>query len=66
MRLLLAESYLGEGKAYKSYEVLKGCSSPANRYKFALTCIKLNRLAEAEKVLLDKNTIRSLSLMEHE
>ena len=53
VRLLLAESYLGEGKAYKAYEVLKGCTSGPNRYKLALTCIKLNQLAEAEKVLLE-------------
>ena len=66
VRLLLAESYLGEGKAYKAYEVLRNCKSPPNRYKQALTCIKLNRLAEAEKVLLDNNNIRSLSLMEPE
>ncbi len=61
VRLLLAESYLGEGKAYKAYEVLKNCSSGPNRYKLALTCIKLNRLAEAEKVLLDQRSIRCLS-----
>lgn len=63
---MLAESYLGEGKAYKAYEVLKGCSSPANRYKMALTCLKLNRHAEAEKVLLDQSNIRSLSLHDPE
>ena len=51
--MLLAESYLGEGKAYKAYEVLKGSTSGPNRYKLALTCIKLNLLAEAEKVLLE-------------
>ena len=66
VRLLLAEAYLGEGKAYKAYEVLRGCSSPANRYKLALTCIKLNRLSEAEKVLLDQSNIRPLSLMDPE
>ena len=66
MRLLLAESYLGEGKAYKAYEVLKGCTSGPNRYKLALTCIKLNKLGEAEKVLLDQNNIRALSLMDPE
>ena len=53
VRLLLAESYLGEGKAYKAYEVLRGCTTGPNRYKLALTCIKLNQLAEAEKVLLE-------------
>ena len=55
VRLLLAECYLGEfilkvkrlsvgeGKAYKAYEVLKDCVQNANRYKFALTCVKLNK-----------------------
>lgn len=43
VKLLLAECYLGEGKAYKAYEVLKECSQNANRYKFALTCLKLNK-----------------------
>jgi len=66
VRLLLAESYLGEGKAYKAYDVLRGCTSGPNRYKLALTCIKLNRLADAEKVLLDQNNIRALSLMDPE
>lgn len=66
VRLLLAESYLGEGKAYKAYDVLRGCSSGPNRYKLALTCIKLNRLADAEKVLLEQSNIRSLSLMDPE
>ena len=64
IRLLLAESYLGDGKAYKAYEVLKGCTSSANRYKLALTCLKLNKLAEAEKVLLDYPNIRSLTIMD--
>ena len=66
MRLLLAEAYLGEGKAYKAYDVLKGCTSGPNRYKLALTCIKLNRLDDAEKVLLNQNNIRALSLMDPE
>ena len=48
---MLAESYIGEGKAYKAYEVLKGCSSAECRYKFALTCIRLKKMAEAEKAL---------------
>lgn len=42
---------LGEGKAYKAYHVLKDCQSAKNRYKFALTCIKLNRYNEAELAL---------------
>jgi hypothetical protein len=56
VRLLLAESYIGEGKNYKAYEVLKSCTSATNRYKFALTCVKLNKLPEAERaLLLDQN-----------
>ena len=34
---------VGEGKAYKAHEVLKDCVQNANRYKFALTCVKLNK-----------------------
>ena len=52
IRLLLAESYLGDGKGYKAYEVLKSCTLAPNRYKFALVCIKLNKLPEAERALL--------------
>ena len=48
---LLAQCYLGEGRAYKAYEVLKDCESAKNRYKLALTCIKLNRPHEAELAL---------------
>jgi hypothetical protein len=44
--------FLGEGKAYKAYEVLKGCTSGENRYKLAITCMKLNKLLEAEKALI--------------
>jgi len=36
-------TYIGEGKAYKAYEVLKDCVQNANRYKFAITCVKLNK-----------------------
>lgn len=67
VRLLLAESYLGEGKPYKAYEVLvsqatqpggapgaaTGSLSPETRYKLALICIKLERYGEAERILLD-------------
>ena len=58
IKLLLAECYLGEGKAYKAYEVLKDAAQPSNRYKLALTCMKLNRLQEAERVLLNKKSGR--------
>ena len=50
-RAILAECYLSEMKPYKAYEVLKDCKNQQNRYKFALTCFKLNKLKEAEKAL---------------
>jgi anaphase-promoting complex subunit 3 len=60
VRMLLAEGYLGNGKTYKAYEVLKSCSEPTSRYKFALTCLKLNKLSEAERaLLLDSNPVSS-------
>ena len=51
---------IGEGKAYKAYEVLKDCQANANRYRLALTCLKLNKLQEAEKALLNKKAARPL------
>ncbi len=47
---------IGDGKAYKAYEVLKDCQNNANRYKFALTCVKLNKLNEAEKALINRKS----------
>ena len=41
----------GENKPFKAYEVLKDAESPSNRYKFALTCIKLEKWQEAEIAL---------------
>ena len=60
VRLLLAECYLGEGKAFKAYEILKDCQSNANRYKFAITCLKMNKHVEAEKALLNKKNSKPL------
>ena len=50
-RAILAECYLAEMKAYKAYYILKDCKSEMNRYKFAIVCLKLNKLKEAEKAL---------------
>jgi anaphase-promoting complex subunit 3 len=60
VKLMLAESYLGEGKGYKAYEILKDCTQNANRYKFAITCLKLNKHSEAEKALLNRRQARPL------
>lgn len=38
----------------KASEILAKCSSPANRYKLAQICFKLNRDDEAEKALLNQ------------
>ena len=49
---MLAESYIGDGKPWKAYDVLRESQTERNRYKLAFTCIKLNKMAEAERVLL--------------
>lgn len=64
IKLLLAECYLGEGKAYKAYEILKDCSQNANRYKFALICLKLNKFQEAERALLNRRQARPIQQQE--
>ena len=37
---------------------MKDSQSNANRYKFAITCLKLNKLADAEKALLNRKNIK--------
>ena len=51
-RSLLAECYVADNKHYKVYHILKDCTSDANRYKFALSCVKISKFKEAEKALL--------------
>lgn len=64
-RNILAECYMAENKHYKVYHILKDCKSDQNRYyilyyytylitfryKFALACLKLNKLRDAERTL---------------
>lgn len=45
----------GENKLFKAHYVLKDANSPANRYKLALVCIKMQKYNEAEKALLFKS-----------
>ena len=47
---------LGDNKLYKAYHVLKNCIFPANRYKFALVCIKMQKYSDAEKALVLKSS----------
>ena len=58
-RGILAECYLSENKIYKAYHILKDCKSDQNRYKFAITCLKLNKLKEAERSLLPEFNTRN-------
>lgn len=51
-RSLLADCYMAENKNYKAYYILHNCKSDENRYKLATACLKLNKLKEAEKILM--------------
>ena len=43
---------MAENKHYKVFHVLKDCKNEMNRYKFAVSCSKINKYKEAEKALL--------------
>jgi len=49
----------GENKLYKAYYLLKDSTTPANRYKFALVCIKMQKYTEAEKSLIMRSSENS-------
>lgn len=40
---------------HKAYHILKDCTAPSNRYKFALVCIRMQKYSEAEKSLVTKS-----------
>lgn len=42
-RCLMADCYFAENKHYKVFHILKDAKSEANRYKFAVSCNKINR-----------------------
>jgi tetratricopeptide (TPR) repeat protein len=50
----------------KAYEILLDCRNPTNRYKLAQLCMKLNKLDEAEKALLNKKFIQNPRLSNDE
>ena len=50
-RNLLADCYLAENKPNKAYEVLKGCKTDMARYKFAVSCMRINKLKDGERAL---------------
>jgi anaphase-promoting complex subunit 3 len=48
---LLGQCYFRQGKLKQAYLVLQNSDLPTNRYLFALACIQLGKLSEAEKAL---------------
>lgn len=51
-RGLLAECYIAENKIYKLKGLLQNCKSEINKYRLAVALYKMNKIKEAEKVLL--------------
>lgn len=49
---LLGQSYFRQGKIKQTYLILQHSNWPTNRYLFALSCISLGKLNEAERALL--------------
>lgn len=45
-RGLLADCYMAENKFYKVTSILKDCKTDANRYKFAVSCMKTNKFKD--------------------
>lgn len=43
---------MAENKHYKVFHILKDCTSEMNKYKYAVSCIKISKFKEAEKALL--------------
>ncbi len=48
---ILAQCYYRLNKYKQVYQLLQDCSHPSNRYLFALACVALNKLSEAERAL---------------
>jgi tetratricopeptide (TPR) repeat protein len=42
---------MAENKHYKVYHILKDAKNEMNRYKFALSCSKINKYKDAERAL---------------
>lgn len=43
---------MAENKHYKVFHILKDCTSEMNKYKYAVSCVKISKFKEAEKALL--------------
>jgi anaphase-promoting complex subunit 3 len=53
---LLAECYLADNAPFKAYTVLKNQKSKRARFLFAVCCLKVNKLQEAEEALIFSET----------
>eukprot|EP00887_Chlorella_sp_A99_P004840 scaffold4.g4840.t1 len=52
---LLATCYHRAGQGYRAYRLLRGMAGEQSRYLFALACLQLGKLTEAEAALLPDN-----------
>ena len=50
-KLLLAQCYMRSNNKHRCYQLLKGATSPACRYTFAVAAVSVGKLAEAERAL---------------
>ncbi len=56
-RCILAECYLMDKKFYNVYELLKGFNGDRAKFIFAKSCLHINKLREAERVLFGDNEL---------
>tara|TARA_B110000091_G_scaffold212447_1_gene259216 strand:+ start:68 stop:1930 length:1863 start_codon:yes stop_codon:yes gene_type:complete len=61
----LAACYYASNHIEKTFMLLRGCTSPDNRYLYAVCAEKLGNLQEAEKSLLYDSTCPSVPLATH-
>lgn len=50
-RFMLAKCFFRTSKPQKVVQCLQGCSQPEHRYLYALACLQLSRLRDAENAL---------------
>lgn len=58
--LLLATSYHRSGQTFRCYSLLRGLSEEACRYLFAVCCVELGKITEAEGVLLPNSELEAI------
>ncbi len=58
--LLLATCYHRSGQTFRCYALLRGLSGEASRYLFAVCCVELGKITEAEGVLLVNSEVEAI------